>query len=304
MNSAAQQPSRSWEIIRLPESPEHGFWVWHKPALLPDGLMVRVPQPPSELAPPGGSLSLRRLLELAGVDAAGVVSWVFCGAMYPARNGTAPELDLPLPHPPPGTDPNIYVRLASQAVPLPPAPATPVSAGAPPGTPPSSATAVFERMEIDWQAAVQIEKQTVLMRKQLADMLNRLNGLNRDLSPDERLHGDRKDKSDWQIARRWLRDLSTRVSKCIKDQDIGDTSMAGRRNRFEEIYETFVSPRRPFDGMEQWQREFETYRKMVQTQQLGMTSVYTAARQDGERRAQQILKRIADSVRAARGRRK
>ncbi|MCH8829246.1 MAG: hypothetical protein IID45_06670 [Planctomycetes bacterium] len=55
--------------------------------------------------------------------------------------------------------------------------------------------------------------------------------------------------------------------------------------------------RRPFEGLTKTQREFEAYRKMVQSLEIAMNAVLTSARQDGENRARQVLNRIAASVR-------
>ena len=63
-------------------------------------------------------------------------------------------------------------------------------------------------MEADWFACQVLEKQLLLARKQLTAALGRLAALDRDLSPEERLHGDRQDKSDWQEVRRSLKDSS------------------------------------------------------------------------------------------------
>jgi hypothetical protein len=161
----------------------------------------------------------------------------------------------------------------------------------------------YTRIENDWNAVLQIEANLALLRKQAAATLARINTLNRDLSPDERQFGDRKDKSDWQVARRWLRDVASRLSRCIKDHDMGHTSAAGKRNQFDQTYQQFVAPRIPFDGMDRVQRDFEQYRKSMQTLLNNMQAANVQAGQDGERRAQEILNRLAAKVRASRTRR-
>jgi len=297
-----------WETVSLPGSPDVMFWVWFKPAHFPQGLVLRIPETAFRNDPQQGDLTLRRLLTAVGVDAALVVSCSLYGVPYDGLQGRAPVFDHALPPPPPGADPNIVVQVAA-APPPPSIPPVPATATVPMAGVPTSAAgnvaAIFERIEADWQASLQIERQVMLLRRQLADMLQRLNSLNRDLTPEERLHADRKDRSDWQAARRWLRDLSTRLSRCIKDQDIGDTSIAGRKKWFEETYEQLIVPRRPFEGLQQMQREFESYRKMQQSLLSNMNSVHSSAQQNGERRARQILTRIAAAVRSnrtARGR--
>ena len=130
-------------------------------------------------------------------------------------------------------------------------------------------------------------------------MLVKLNSLNRDLSPDERLHSDRQDKNDWMEARRWLRDVGAKVSRYIKEFDIGEASQAGKREWFEQTYEAIIAPRRISDDLPRLEREFEAHRKQLQTLMANMNNAYSSAVQDGERRAQQILTHIASKVRAA-----
>ncbi len=79
----------------------------------------------------------------------------------------------------------------------------------------------------------------------------RINSLNRDMSPEETRGSDSQDKRDWQEARRWLRDVSGRVGRFLKDHVVGMTSNAGKRNSFEAIYQQYVIPRRSFDGLTQ-----------------------------------------------------
>ena len=111
------------------------------------------------------------------------------------------------------------------------------------------------------------------------------------------------DRADWQDARRWLRDVATRLSRYMKDYDIGYISAAGQRNFFEATYQQHIALRQPLDGMEQIQRDFETYRKTLQTLMNNMQSTQASAERDGEQRAQAILNRIAARVRANRSRR-
>jgi hypothetical protein len=211
------------------------------------------------------------------------------GVPYQSQQGRNPLLDAPLPALSLGIDPTIVVTLI---VAPPPGPA---AANGP--------LLTIDRIATDWNSSVQIEHQLDLARKQLHDALLRINVLNRDLSSEERMHGDRQDQNDWQDARRWLRDVAAKLSKLIKDHDIGMSSAAGRRNSMEAINQQVIVPRRPCDGLDAIQREFEMHRKSLQTMLLQMNSAQTAATQDGERRAQQVLQRIAAKVRAARAKR-
>jgi hypothetical protein len=93
----------------------------------------------------------------------------------------------------------------------------------------------------------------------------------------------------------------------IKEHDTGETSNAGKRESFHSTYDQIVLPRRPVDNLLQIQRNFESHRKRLQILQTNMTTALQFAGSDGERRAQQVLERVARSVRdsraKARGRR-
>jgi hypothetical protein len=177
-------------------------------------------------------------------------------------------------------------------------PLTPVPNSAASSTPASLAE-IYKSIELDWVASLEIERDLTRLRKQLIDMMARLKTLNRDLTPPERLYSSNQDKKDWQDARRWLRDSSTKCWRCIKDHDIGDTSSAGQRKWFEETYQNIILPRKPFDGLQQASRDFEGYRKLVQTLHNTMSTTHSMAAIDGERRAQAVLARIAQKVREA-----
>ena len=127
--------------------------------------------------------------------------------------------------------------------------------------------------------------------------------MNRDLSSEEARCGDQLDKRDWQDARRWLRDGAARLSRFLKDHHMGMTSTAGKRESYAAIYRQYVVPRHSFDGLAQAEREFEFHRKSLQTLLNNMNAAHSAAVQDGERRAQQVLTRIAAKVRTARAKR-
>jgi hypothetical protein len=159
-------------------------------------------------------------------------------------------------------------------------------------------------IDSDWNLSLQLEKQLVLVRKQLSNMLTRLTTLDRDLSPDERAYGDRQAKNDWQEARRWLKDSVAKLQRYIKEHDTGDTSTAGKREAFVNAYQQLVVPRRPIENLVQLHRDFELHRKRLQILLTNMTTALGKAAQDGERRAQQVLDRIGWSVREARAKRR
>lgn len=322
MSFAVRPPSQTWEAVPVAEPPGHFVWAWFRPANLPHGVVLRVPDEVLRDESLRGKLTIRGLLQAAGVDPARVSLWYLYGVPYETHGGTAPALDEAIAAPPAGADPSIVVCVdprPAESAPQPtgstpqpaagfPAPQVPAAGAAhpaisAPGAPAAAAAdaaAIFEAIELDWHACLRNESQLMNLRKQLAAMLGRLNTLNRDLTPDERIYAARADKSDWLIARRWLRNVATRVSKAIKEHDIGETSTAGRRQWLADVYDQFIAPRRPFADLAQAQREFESHRKMLQSLLVSMNTVYTAAAQDGEQRAQQVLGRMSASVRTGR----
>jgi hypothetical protein len=158
---------------------------------------------------------------------------------------------------------------------------------------------IYERIEADWNSSNEIEKDLTRLRKQLVDILGRLKALNRDLNGPERVHSNNQDKKDWQDARRCLRDATNRVWKYLKAHDIGDTSNAGKRVMFEEVYRKYIAPRRPFKEFMSSARAFESHRKTITTLHGDMSNAYSYATLDGERKAQQVLNRIQTKVREA-----
>src|SRR5258708_7230112 len=54
----------------------------------------------------------------------------------------------------------------------------------------------------------------------------------------------------------------------------------------ELIYQQYVVPRRNFEGLVQAERDFDQYRKTMQTLLNNMNTAQTSAMQEGERRAQ------------------
>jgi len=157
----------------------------------------------------------------------------------------------------------------------------------------------YEHVEQDWRACQEAEKDLARLRQQCLDMMGRLKTLNRDLTGPERLHSTNQEKKDWTNARRMLRDCTNRLWKSVKAHDIGYTSSAGQRRWFEETYDKYIAPRRHFEGFQDADRAFGTYRKIVTTLHIEMTNGLSIAQLDGERRAQQILARIAEKIREA-----
>ncbi len=296
---AFRPPSQAWEQIRFADGPQSFLWAWFKPAAVPQGLIVRIPDEASQAQ----SLTLRAVLHLTGVDSTWVAMWQVYGMAYPGMNGANPLLDQPLPTLVAGADPNLVVFVAapqpSYMTPMAPFAAPPMmpSASVSTSARTSQTAELLERLDTEWNAAMDVEKDLDRLRKMLVDLTSRLKTLNRDLNPDERLYSSREDKQDWQDARRFLRDSDNRLRACIKEFDIGDSSSAGHKRHYEHLHAQFVAPRVPFDGMEQALNGFEFYRKLLTTLQGKMNSTFLGAQSNGERRAQMVLARIANKVR-------
>lgn len=301
MNLYGRAPSTEWESIRLADDAQAHFWAWFRPPGTPQGVLVQVPDE-TFACRADRPLTLRTILLSLGIDVRQVAMWQQAGVACDAMRGANPALDYAIARRPGADDSTIGIYLEAA---LPPSAghfaaipaANPIAlAGAPVGN-------LLSLMEADWNACQLIEAQLAGARNQLNGMLQRTNSLNRDLSPEETRFADNQDKRDWQETRRWLRDIASRLSRLIKDHDIGMTSTAGRRTWFESVYAQYVAPKRPFEGIEQAHREFEQYRKTLQVLLNNMNSAHGFALQDGERRAQQVLANIASRVRASRAKR-
>ncbi len=299
---AARPPSTSWEGFSLPDAPQCLVWTWFKPPHMPSGLILTIPDETFQTVPRPDLLTTRKLLQAADVDPRGVAMWSLYGVGYDVMLGTSPLLDQPIPAPAPGVDRNIVIymhppAIAPPAMSLPPVmPAVNPAAAAQPAV----TTELHERIGTDWNASLHLEKEMDLLRKQLAGMSAKLNSLNRDLTPEESRQADRQDHDDWRDARRWLRDAAGKLSRFIKECDVGDTVYVGKKKWFEQIYEQVVLTRQPMTGLDQVRHEFETHRKNLQTLVNNMRATLSSASQDGERRAQQVLAHIAAKKNATR----
>jgi len=295
MSFAERTPSSNWERVPFPSEP--GFvWGWYKPAAAPHGVMVRVPD--EVFRGRSRPLTLRLLARSLDIDPRQVGSCSLYGAIYDSQLGAGTVWDYPIGPPAAGADPTIalFVHLAPVQAPM----AATIDTAAMPRGPLADR---FARMESDWSASLQLELQLAAAAKQLSGTMMRMNSMNRDLSIDEVRAADQQDKREWHDARRWLRDAGGRLSRFLKDHHIGMTSAIGKRNAYESIYQQYVVHRQPFEGLEQAEREFEIYRKTLQTLLNNMTAANGAAVQDAERRAQLVLTRIASKLRNARAKR-
>lgn len=290
----------TWEATHIANFPGATFWIWARPLTAPADVLVKIPP---ECHAACGPISMRLLLTSLGLRASQIEFWSVQGTTYLPQEGANPLLDQPLPPPGPWGDPAISVRMRipTAGAPVyenssPSAQQAAIPNAAMTTCDPSSERALAA-FEADWHALQLLETQLSSVRKQLGAIQGQLQSLNRDLSPDERLAADNQDTRDWQDARRWLRDALANVSRWIRDHDIGMVSAAGNRNRFEDIYERHVVPRRAFEGLPAVCQEFEQHRKTAQHLLVQMQSAHQSAGRDGVNRARQVLSRIAAKVR-------
>jgi hypothetical protein len=275
-------------------------WGWFKPPHAPQSVTVHVPD---ELwpSPDAALLTIRRLAAAAGIEQ--LLGWTVCGQAFQLDPQTAGYLDAPLPKPPPGADPQIVLWSVPVAAPVPQPmqPAMPAYAGGAgelaPGEDPGP---LFDMIAYYWTSIQQIESDLRRTRMQLEQAMSRLSSLNRDLNSDEALAADSLDKKDWQEARRWLKDCASPLSRSVKEIDVGIISGAGQRGRFEDLYKQFVLPRIPFPGLKQAVIDFEMHNKSAKNVLQAAQVALSKGSSDGERRANAVLQRIAQKVRAKR----
>ncbi len=307
-------PSQAWDAVPLGTVPPSYCWVWFKPPTVPQGLVLRLPDELSDELRRG--LTLRMLLAAVGVDDSWAWMCSIYGVPFEGLAGASPMFDQPLARPLAGVDPSVVVQL----VPVSTQPiAAPIASSPMPTAEQDSRRGAsshnlgptvvgqvadqYEAIERDWSGCLQAEKDLAVARKQLDGVASRLNSLNRDLTPEEFRNADRLDRDEWMEARRMLRDGASRVTRFIKEQNVGDTTYIGKRRWFEQMLEQFIVPRQPCEGLVQVAREFEGHRLMLQQLVLNMNSAGSTASQMGERKAQSVLARIAAKARAGHSKR-
>ncbi len=293
--------SSNWEPIPLSGSldPACIFWAWFKPQGVQNQLTITIPVETFQKFSSDNHLTLLRLLNAIPLEVSQLARVSLFGTPVEISCQDHPAIHQPILQPAAGIDPHIHFILATE-------PTTGLSHVAE-----SNNTGNDERVknlrraiDLDWNAVRGMETQLKILRKQLVSLLTRLNTLNRDLNPEETLHSDSLDLREWQDARRWLRDMSSKLTRYLKEYDIGMTSSAGNRHRLSQIYQQFIVTGLPLEGIEQIQHEFEAYRRMAHNLMQGMSSSHATAKIEGEQRAQQVLRKIAVKTRAARVRKK
>lgn len=295
---AARYPSSNWECIPLQDAPQCIVWAWFKPTHAPQGLILSIPDETFQAFASASSLTLRFLLRSAGIDPSSVAMWMVYGVGYDSQAGMSPHFDQPILPPAPNVDRSIAVYIHPPMMAL-----APVTNFMQPSVASASSAELYERIGTDWNSCLQLEKELDSMRKQLAAMAGKLQSLNRDLTPEESQHSTRQDQDDWKDARRWLREAAGKLSRFIKECDVGDTVYVGKKKWFMQMYQQVIIPRAPHPNLEQVRQEFEAHRKSLQTLVNNMRATHSSAGQDGERRAQQVLSRIASKAASARTKR-
>lgn len=300
-----RNPSAAWEPFPLDPSGNAILWVWFRPGTAPDGIVFSIPAALFQQVPISSRLTIRQLIAAVGIESP-IAYFVVGGQTFDAAGGVSPMLDSPLA--PSANGGNLEVTVMTVPM-LPmgwpamthPGPDFGVSQPAAAAYAPSGSgtdAQLLDAIDSAWNGVVQLEVRVSSIRKELSGALGRINSLNRDLGSHERLACDSKDISEWSDARRWLRDSQSVLQRSLKEIDLGTTSGAGKRNRFEEIYQNHVVPRIPFPGLMQAVNEMESYRKILQGVVASSQAALTKAGRDAESRANSVLQRINAKVRA------
>jgi hypothetical protein len=295
-------PSSNWEPLPLDASGQHMIWLWFRPAQMPNGLMIVIPFAVFAQPQLASVLSVRSLVTATGMEIAHVHCWAVNGATFDAEAGRSPMLDQLLPPPPPNDQLQLTIWMNVEAAPVLSMPMPMATTQAAQGFMSPGAThsspgheQLFFAIESSWNNIRQLENKVGSIRKQLDQTVSRLNSLNRDLTPEERRACDNKDTKDWLEARRWLRDSLATLGRIIKEIDLGTTSGAGQKFRFESIYEQHIAPRIPFPGLEQAVIEFDGHAKVLQNVAAAAQAALTRAGNDAEQRANAVLMRLTRS---------
>lgn len=304
--TGALVPSGQWLAAPLQGGAGHSFWVWFFPPTAPHTIAVQLPW--EQLGQLPAPLSLFSILRSLNLQPAALQSVQMGPQMYPVQTDFAVTAQLT------GPEGMLSFVMAPASQVSPPVPGQmpqqtpgPTAAHASSPVAPQSQSATgpvdqqaYKRADADWKSTMYLESQAATLRKQLAGTMSRLTSLNKDLPADDKRAASRQDIADWQDARRFLRDATAKLSRYMKEYDLGVTSSAGRRNWMETNYEEFIRPRKPFPQMDQMLREFESYRKVLQHLVNSMSSAQAFAVTDGETRAKQVLSRVQSSARSSR----
>ena len=149
---AGRDLSETWDRIPLVDGSQNYVWMWFKHPNVPQGLIVNIPDETYRSYPHlDEQLTMRKLLQAAGVDPGCVSMWQLNGVAYDGMNGTTPLLDAAIPGPVTGVDPNIVVCIDVPHVDTMQHVTEDVEEG--------SLSEVFDRVETDWNASLDTEKE-------------------------------------------------------------------------------------------------------------------------------------------------
>jgi hypothetical protein len=257
---------------------------------------VAVTIPPEVIGIPGAVLpfSLVQLIHAVGLTWEQLVSVSFYGGPWqPAALWEATAAEF-LRRPVAAANVQILLLAGQKVVAVPQTqPVSEPSTAEETSQPTAPGSGQFARLESEWRACQGMERQLAAMRKQLAAVLGRLGGLDRDLRPEENLVADRLDKDAWQDARRWIREAASKIHKCIKAHDLGITSAAGRRNIIQERYDQSAENASAVGDFGSCLHDVEVYRREMTNLHNSMGSALQAANTNGIQRAQRVLSRIS-----------
>jgi hypothetical protein len=158
----------------------------------------------------------------------------------------------------------------------------------------------LSRLENDWKACHGLERHLSSLRQQMSGVLSRLGSLDRDLSPEENLAADSLVRNEWQDARRWIREASSKLHRCIKAHDIGVTSTAGRRSTIQQMYEQTSINSPAVGDLTTCLHEVEIYFRELTNLLNSMSAALQGANANGIQRAQRILSKISSQARQKR----
>jgi hypothetical protein len=298
---ASRNPSTNWEPLPLEPSGQIAAWVWFRPGTIPTGLMFLVPAVVYTDPRMASRMTVRQLVAATGLDSGQICGWSVGGMSFDAAGGASPLLDQIVPSPANGGNLEVSVWMAGMTQPGWPSaaaysqqqfqptmtPAGPISSGV------SALDAqLLEAIEIAWKDVLQLESRVATQRKELSSIVARLSSQNRDLTAHERLVCTSKDLQEWAEIRRALRDTMHVMARSIKEIDLGTTSGAGKRHRFNEIYQTYAVPRISFPGLIQAVNEFDTYRKILQSVISAAQAALARGSRDADMRASSFLQRV------------
>lgn len=302
MSFLLHPPSKTWEPVPLPTNPPLVIWAWFKPKDAPNGVVFQLPPDLFKAVEGKNPLTIRLLLMSIGMEA--IVGWTLYGQQIALDADTMRWLDADLPPPLEGFDPQLTFWAPLHAG-IPTAVAAPVepepeaAAGREESLQPGeNPLPYFEAIEFFWTNILYLESDIRRAHTQLEQSISKLTTLNRDLNFEEINAADSVDKQQWQDVRRWLREASFSLSRTTKEIDVELISSIGKRNQFLDIYEKLIKPRIPFPELKQAVVEFEMHHKSVRTLLQTAQAAIHKGTAEGERRANTILQRIAQKIRA------